>query len=143
MRCALVVACLVIVCRPGPAAGPTDALQGVWVAQSLESEGKKAPADGLTKMRFTFKGDKLLIRGNFKDDREEECPFTVDNTQSPKHLNFTPPKEKKPILAIYEIKGDELTVCLRHASSTDGRPTTFATKPDSKLVLIVFKKQKP
>jgi uncharacterized protein (TIGR03067 family) len=61
----------------------------------------------------------------------------------PKQLDFTPPKEKKPILGIYEVTGDELKVCLRHASSSEGRPTEFVSKADSKLVLIVFKRQKP
>jgi uncharacterized protein (TIGR03067 family) len=120
-----------------------DPLQGVWAAQSVEADGKPAPAEAVKRMRFTFKGDKLLVRGNHDDDREEECPCTVDPKQTPKHLDFTPPKEQKAVLGIYELKGDELKVCVRHASSSEGRPTEFATKAGSKLVLIVFKKQKP
>ena len=118
------------------------ALQGVWAAASMEADGTPAPAKDVERMRFTFKENKLLIRGNFRDDREQSA-YKVDPKQSPKQLDFTPPKEQKPILGIYEVNGDELKVCLRHASSSDGRPTEFATKPDSKLVLIVFKKQKP
>lgn len=120
-----------------------DSLQGVWVAQSMEADGKAAPADAVRRMRFTFKGDSLFIKGNFDDDREAECPYKIDPKQSPKHLDFSPPKEKKPILGIYDVKGDELKVCLRHASSSEGRPTRFATQADSKLVLIVFKKRRP
>ncbi len=116
-------------------------LQGAWIAQSMESDGKAAPAEAVKRVRFTFKGDKLLIKGNFDDNSEVECMFKIDPKQSPKHLDFTPPKEQKPILGIYEVKEGELTVCLRHASSSDGRPTEFATKADSKLILIVFKKQ--
>src|SRR5207247_1473634 len=120
-----------------------DALQGVWVAQHMESDGKPAAPGAVKRMRFTFRGEKLLVRGNFDDDREEECTYKVDPRPSPKQLDFTPPKEGKPILGIYEVKGDELKVCLRHASSSEGRPTEFATKPDSKSILIVFKRQKP
>jgi uncharacterized protein (TIGR03067 family) len=140
----LVVACLVMALPTGSrAADDSDALQGVWVAQSMESEGKAAPAAAVKKMRFTFKKDKLLIKGNFDDDREEECTWKVDPKKTPKQLDFTPPKEKKAILGIYKLRGDELTICLRHASSDKGRPTEFATKADTQLVLIVLKKQKP
>jgi uncharacterized protein (TIGR03067 family) len=125
------------------AEGDAAALQGVWVSTAMESDGRPAPADVAAKMRFTFKGDLLLIAGNFDDGREEPCPFHLDPAQSPKHLDFTPPKETKPLLAIYDLTGDRLKICLRHASSPAGRPTTFKTEPDSKLVLVIFKRQKP
>ena len=109
----------------------------------MEADGKAAPPEDVERMRFTFKGDKLLLRGNFANDMEEDCSFAVDTTKTPHQLDFTPPNEKKPIVGIYEVKGAELKVCLRHASSPDGRPTTFATKPDSNLVLIILKRQDP
>ena len=140
----LAVPCLAIALQSVTAAGD-DAkkpLQGVWVAQSMEADGKPAPAEAVKRLRITFNNDKLFLAGNFNDDREEECVYKIDPTQSPKHLDFTPPKEKKAILAIYEVKGDELKICLRHASSSDGRPTEFATKAGSRLVLMVLKKEK-
>jgi uncharacterized protein (TIGR03067 family) len=124
-----------------PTASGENPLQGVWIAQSMEANGKPAPADAVKRMQFTFKGDKLYIKGNFDDDREEECPYKIDPKQSPKHLEFSPPKEKKPILGIYEVKGNELKLCLRHGSSSGGRPTAFQTKTESGLVLILLKKQ--
>jgi uncharacterized protein (TIGR03067 family) len=108
----------------------------------MEADGKPAPEKAVKRMRFTYKGDKLIIRGNYEDGREEEATCKLDATKSPKQLDFKPEKEKSPILAIYEVKGDELKVCVRHASSTEGRPTAFATKEGTKLVLIVFKKVK-
>jgi uncharacterized protein (TIGR03067 family) len=120
-----------------------ESLQGVWIAQSMENDGRAAPASIVKQMRFTFKGDKLFIKGNFEDGREEECTYKIDPKESPKQLDFTPPKEKKAVLGIYEVKGDQLKVCLRHGSSSGGRPTAFATKARSKLSLMVFKKQKP
>jgi uncharacterized protein (TIGR03067 family) len=136
----LATTCIAFSSRAGDEA--RDALQGVWQAQTLESDGKPAPAEAAKRMRFTFKGDKLLIKGNFADDREEECKYTIDVKATPKQLDFTTPDGKKKILAIYEIKNDEMKVCMRHAESKSGRPTEFATKADSKLVLVVFKRQK-
>ena len=132
-----------IVFHPVSFAGDSDtkALQGVWIGQSMEVDGKVLPADAAKKMRFKFQGDKFFIAGNFKDDGEEACVFRLDPKKSPKHFDFTPPKEEKAILGIYEVKGDELKVCLRHSSSAEGRPTEFATKADSKLIYVVFKKK--
>jgi len=127
--------------QPSTAGDDAKPLQGVWIGQSMEADGKPAPAEAAKRMQFTFKGDKLLIRGNFADDREQECTYKVVVKQSPHHLEFSPPNEKKPILGIFEVKGDQLKICLRHASSADGRPTEFATKEGSRLVLIVLKKQ--
>jgi uncharacterized protein (TIGR03067 family) len=120
----------------------SDSLQGIWTAQSMEADGKAAPANAVSRMRFTFQGKKLLVKGNSPDDREEQCSYKIDTTKSPNCLDFTPTKEKKTVLAIYEVKEDELKVCLRHEGSPGGRPTEFSTKPDSGLVLIVFKKAK-
>src|SRR5262249_43960615 len=141
----LVALCLLSAARNDAPAGddPKEPLQGVWLAQSLEADGKPAPAEALKRMRFTFKADKLLIKGNFDDNREEECTYKLDPKQSPKHVDVPPAPEKKPVLAIYEVKGDELKICLRHGNSAKGRPTEFATKAESQLVLMVFKKQKP
>ncbi len=133
---------LPVVMAAGPAADDKTALEGVWNAQSMEANGKPAPPEAVKRTRFTFKGDKLLVRGNYDDDREEECSYQTDTTKSPKQLDFTPPKEKKPLLGIYELKDDELKLCIRHASSSEGRPDKFSTKPESKLILIVFKKAK-
>ena len=120
-----------------------DSLQGVWVGQSMEAGGKAAPAEAARRMRFTFKGDKLLMKGNFNDERELECSYKLDPKKAPKQLDVAPPNERKLILGIYEANGDELKICMRHASSSEGRPSEFATKAGSQLVLIVFKKQKP
>jgi uncharacterized protein (TIGR03067 family) len=144
VQSALAVLSIVVAVRStsGAADDARAALQGVWVARLMEVDGKTAPAEATRRMRFTFKGDRLLIRGNFDDNREDACPYTIDPKKSPKHLDFTPPSEKEPVLGIYDLKGDELKVCLRHAGGTGGRPTAFATRAGSNLVLIVFQKQK-
>jgi len=129
--------------QQAPAATPEQALQGAWVAQSIETHGQKAPEEAAKKLRFTFKGDRLLIAGNTAPDKEEDCPYKIDATQSPKHLEFTPPREEKPVLGIYELNGDTLKICFRHAVSTGERPTEFRTTPETQFVLVLFKKAAP
>src|SRR5437660_11498832 len=97
-------------------------LDGIWIGQSMEVDGKVLPAKEAERMRFTFKGDKLFIKGNFDDDREDECDYKIDAMQSPHHLDFTPKKEKKSIQCIYEIKDGVLKVCMRHETSSEGQP---------------------
>jgi uncharacterized protein (TIGR03067 family) len=118
-------------------------LEGVWIGQSMEVDGKALPAEEAKRMRLTFKGDKLLIRGNFKDDRELECDYKVDAKQSPHHLDFTPRNEKKSLQGIYDVKDGVLKVCMSHETGSEGRPKMFATKAGSQLILVVFNKQKP
>ena len=137
---------LTFVAGAGPAA-PDDktSLQGVWIAKSMEADGKPTPAEAGKRMRFTFKGDKLLVTGNLNDDSAEQCSYEIDASKSPKHLTLTPPKESHQntrVLGIYEVKGEELKLCLRRGRSSAGRPTEFSTKPDSALILVVFKRAK-
>jgi uncharacterized protein (TIGR03067 family) len=117
-----------------------DSFEGTWIVDSLETDGRKAPKAAIKHLSFRFAGDKLFIKGNFGDEREDESSFVLDQTKEPKHLDFTPPEENKPILAIYERKGKTLNICVRHAMNSDkGRPTEFKTTPDSSgLVLIVL-----
>jgi uncharacterized protein (TIGR03067 family) len=127
---------------------PDDAklLQGVWVATSMAVDGEPAPAKTLNRVRFIFKGEKLLFRGNFENDKEVECTFKLDLKASPKQLDINFGKkdgDENVSLGIYELKGDELRLCSRVAGSPKGRPAEFATAPDSGLALIVFKRQKP
>jgi uncharacterized protein (TIGR03067 family) len=129
--------------NPAPMDDPRQSLLGVWVGQSMEADGKPVPEATAKRMRFTFKDDRLLIRGNFEDDREVACTYKLDAAKSPKHLEFTPENEDKAVLGVYDVNGDELKICMRHASSPGGRPNQLATQPNSRLILVIFKKQKP
>lgn len=122
-------------------------LQGVWIAQSMEADGRPAPEDALKRMRFTFKDRKLHIQGNYKtSDEEMACDYKLDPKASPKHLDFTPiskEKDEKTVLAIYELKAGVLKICARHADSDKDRPKEFKSTAGSELLLIVFKQQAP
>ena len=129
----------------GPAA-PDDkaSLQGVWVAQSLESEGKPDSGAKVMQMGFVFKGDKLRFWANHDHSVEKQFSYRVDATKSPMHLDITSdkPNQGETTLGIYAIQGDELKVCLRCDRNKGGHPTEFSTKPDSGLILLVFKRAK-
>jgi uncharacterized protein (TIGR03067 family) len=118
-----------------------DDLQGVWVAHSMEVNGEPARAEQIKKVRFTFQGKKLLVRGAKDDGREEEGSFEVDRSKSPRRLDVT--VGRKTMAGIYEVKGDELKVCFETGGDARNRPTRFATNKEEELLLIVFRKKKP
>ena len=41
-----------------------EAPLGIWIGESMEADGEKVPEEVVKRMRFTFKADKLLIKGN-------------------------------------------------------------------------------
>ena len=114
---------------------PTE-LEGVWVGQSLEAAGTPAPPEAAALMRFTFRGDRILIRGNSQNGSEDEVAFTSDTAKTPKQFDFHTPNGGL-ITGIYEIKGDVLTVCMRRGEGP--RPADFNTT-GGPLIKIVFKK---
>ena len=72
---------------------------------------------------------------------KKPCSIRLRPISLLKEIDITPPQGKKSILGIYELKDDELKLCLRHASSHKGRPTEFSTKPDTQLILLSLNKQ--
>jgi uncharacterized protein (TIGR03067 family) len=133
---------LALAASPGPGAdADKDELQGVWVAASMEINGERAPAKEVERTRFTFKGEKLVLRHSKDEGKEVEATFKADPKKSPRHLDIT--IKNKTLHGIYEVKGDQLKVCYETGDKPENRPTKFATNKEEELVLIVFKRQKP
>lgn len=129
---------LVIIASSAPAADKdADKLQGVWDGVSIEVDGKVAPDEAAKRMRLTFKGENLIIKGNFRDDREETCTYKVDSTKSPKTLDFKTPTQRELVLCIYELNGDDLKICF-----VKGSPTHPKEMTSKKQAVITFKRGK-
>lgn len=119
---------------------PPKELLGVWQAVSMATGDKDAPPEAVKMMRFTFKKDELLVRGNFQDGREESCKYKVDTSKSPKQLEFNPPKEPKPVLGIYRIEKEKLEVWIRKSGDPKGRPESFEKNKDASIVRVIFER---
>ena len=64
--------------------------------------------------------------------------------QRPKAIDLTlaaGPDKGKTFLGIYKLEGDTYTIC-RPVAPGKERPTAFATRPGSGLMLVVWKRQK-
>jgi uncharacterized protein (TIGR03067 family) len=138
------VFCLACCPQEGRGAGDErDELQGVWAATAGEIRGKPATTEEIKGTRFTFKGNKLLVRSPTLGVRELEGTFEADRRESPRGVDIDLIKLDGIWYGIYEIKGDELRICYRIGGKPENRPTTFATAETESLIVIVFKRQKP
>jgi uncharacterized protein (TIGR03067 family) len=116
-----------------------DKLQGTWEFVSGQLAGKKvegAEADEIKKHRFVFKGDKLTAK--------VESTYTIDHSKKPKEFDLKvddgPEAERGTWRGIYDLKGDELTLCL--ALPNKDRPTEFVSKEGEMTMILKLKRVK-
>jgi uncharacterized protein (TIGR03067 family) len=118
-----------------------EALEGKWVFETLVVGGVDEYKDGAPKVVIQFKGGKgEFVEGNVVPDYRT-FKFKIDPTTDPKCLDVTFIDKGETMEAIYELKGDELKICV-HAGGKE-RPTKFESPEGSPLVLAVAKRQKP
>src|SRR5262249_5802478 len=122
-------------------ADPDKDLQGTWVATSMEINGKP----GIVKRtRFTFQGEKLLVRHEKDEGKDVEWSYKIEPKKSPRQIDIVSVQSsgrEKTLHGIYEVKGDELKLCFENGGKAENRPTKFATNKENEEALIVFKKQ--
>jgi uncharacterized protein (TIGR03067 family) len=117
------------------------AMVGKWKVEKAELGGKDATA--------VVKDVKLELAegGKYKLDllgQKDEGTFSVDPSKKPAEMDIKGmegPNKGKTIKTIYKLEGDTLTVCYELGGGTT-RPTKFETKPDTKLFLATYKREK-
>jgi uncharacterized protein (TIGR03067 family) len=118
-----------------------DIVQGTWEITDGTVSGKPAPAEMRQGIKFKFDGEKLLLS---VPGSTQECTFKLDAAKKPKALDITAldgPNKGKTLLAIYELKGEELKLCLPNHDNQD-RPTEFKSPEGSSLAVFVLKRAK-
>ena len=108
---------------------------GAWRFAEIEVGGQKLPGEG-----------RLLLRGDRWETTSPEGRgfFKVDPTRMPKTIDVVFPSgssKGNTMQGIYELTDDTYKVCLN--PDFKSRPTDFATRPGSKQVLQVLKREKP
>jgi uncharacterized protein (TIGR03067 family) len=114
-------------------------LIGVWKLVSSEGEGKKVPEEilKLEIVRWTIT-DSTIVWTVGKDN-EGADRYTLDPTTNPKAIDLTD-KDGHHAPGIYALNGDTLKVCIDEGS--EERPKLFATKPDTRLSVWTFKRER-
>jgi uncharacterized protein (TIGR03067 family) len=139
---ALLIGLVIALGAPAPKEAPEKepaSLLGEWVGESGLKGGKPdKPPPGTT---ITFAADGKVILKEGRAGKAEEATYKADPKKDPPEIDLFPPVTEKesPLLGIYKIEGDTLTICL----AKDGeRPKTFASPAGSKVMLITCKRAK-
>ncbi len=115
-------------------------MQGTWKLESLE-DSKKAKVD-VKKRTLFFGGELCLLRDG--DKVVQIGVARLVTSKSPRRIDVVVKKglhQDSTMLGIYEVKDDTLKVCFDPEG--DGRPSEFATKPDTSRYVAVYKRVRP
>jgi uncharacterized protein (TIGR03067 family) len=121
-------------------AGNEPKMDGTWQLVEGEIAGNKFPPAVAKGIKLTLSPGKYVVQAESKD--EGTVKYFPD--ASPKALEITGtdgPNKGKTFPAIYELKGDTLTVC--YDLSGKARPTEFKSKAGTQLFLAKYTKVKP
>ena len=116
------------------------AMEGTWKVESAEAGGKKVESDELKEIVVKITGDRYEVKVK---DKLDAGTLKLDETQKPKSMDATDTEgldAGKVVKAIYELSGDTLRVC--YAIEGGERPTEFATKEGSPVLMLTYKREK-
>jgi RNA polymerase sigma-70 factor (ECF subfamily) len=131
------------------AKGDLAKIQGRWLVTTLEAGGESVPAERLNKLSVTFAKDRMTLRGSLaapsgKEPVKPDFTIKLDPTKSPKAIDLTVlngPEKGKTMLAIYELEGDTLKLCLPNQATKD-RPNEFKSPKGSSVGVLTLKRAK-
>ena len=122
------------------AAADLKAMVGKWAVAKAELGGKDL-TDHLKVLKFEVRdGGKYTARVG---EEVDDGTFTIDPAKEPREMDVKPtggPLKGKTVRAIYRLDGDTLTICYDHDAGP--RPKAFESKPDTPLLLVVYKRAK-
>jgi uncharacterized protein (TIGR03067 family) len=124
------------------AKGDRERLQGSWAMVSLEINGEKAPEEEVKAARLFVEGGRYTP---VFDERIISESFTLHPELTPKAIDFTytdGPRKGETVKGIYKLEGDTYVMC-RAIKADDARPKEFATRSDSGLALVVWRRTTP
>src|SRR5436305_1031697 len=142
MRRPLALFAVFVLASAVPAGGDAKqefkALEGSWAPVTGELGGKKLPDAFLKATKLTITGDKYKVQIG-EDAETDHGTVKLDLSKKPRAMDITSKKDSenpKTILAIYELKGDTLTVC--YDTTGKAYPEKFASPEGSKLFLVTY-----
>ncbi len=113
-----------------------EKILGTWTIVSWEEGGEKAAQDVIKGVKVTFAADgKLTVK---QGEKEQEFTYQLDPAQKPKAFDGTNDKGQT-VLGIYKFDRESLTICFARRGD---RPTEFASKEGTSVVLQVLKREK-
>jgi uncharacterized protein (TIGR03067 family) len=117
-----------------------DAVQGTWLGVTAEFAGQKWPEAMAKALQLVIDHDKYLVKDGEATDKGTIKLESSEKVKSMVIKGTDGPNNGKTFLAIYELKGDSLTICY----DLEGKelPTEFKTKEKTKQFLVTYKRKK-
>jgi RNA polymerase sigma factor (sigma-70 family) len=112
-----------------------EKILGTWALVSSEEGGQKAPEEVIKESRVIIAAGKMTSK---RGEEEKEFTYQLDPSRKPKEFSATN-DQGRTLLGIYKLDGDTLTVCFDRGGE---RPTEFASKEGTTVVLEVLKREK-
>lgn len=109
-------------------------LVGTWAPQSAQLGGQDFPV-------VNFQGANLQLTADTYEFAGDKGSYFLVNTSTPARLDIAGkegPNAGRTIQAIYELSGDQLTVC--YQLGVGERPTAFASPADSMVFLVRYQR---
>jgi uncharacterized protein (TIGR03067 family) len=140
MACKLILAILAVIAfavdKPET---DREKIQGVWLVESLQEDGKAAP-DEKAITEVVIKDDKIILK-YAKLRHEAINTFQLDGSTKLKSLDITAPGLKGSLPGVYQLEGDNLKLCWS-TNPRGMRPEEFVTKENSGRRLAILKRQR-
>lgn len=115
-------------------AGESPSIEGTWSVVSVEYAGQ--PVAALEGAILTLAGGKKTFK--LPSGVVEQGTYTLDAAREPQRIDATTAGRSETARGIYSLEGDTLRMCFSQLGTR--RPTEFATKMGSDLILMVLKR---
>ncbi|MFO1521141.1 MAG: TIGR03067 domain-containing protein [Kiritimatiellia bacterium] len=115
-------------------------IEGTWIRQTAEANGKAAPKDNPPN-RYTFKGNSVSVRSG--DQVVQQATWTIagvsDGAILVDYAITAGVNQGVRVRGIYTLDNDELRWCYRF--EPQDRPAAFETKPGDNTSLVTMKRE--
>ena len=116
-----------------------ESLRGTWSIARAIHDGRLSAPEKTKSVKLSFAGDKLTVQG----EKGMESVFKLEPSKKPREIDVTPgsgPDKGMTLKGIYDLNGDELKLCI--AKPGRDRPTEFASKENTGVILVELKRDK-
>lgn len=141
MKFSWLIVVVVAFCSPGCGSATSSDqanIQGMWtIVYEVEDGQRREPKDSV----MEFAGEKCRMRYGAAAKPKPDLEFKLDASKSPKWFEMREQGEESPFYGIYELKGDELKICVNERSkSAADRVVEFKAEPPRPEFLIVLRR---
>lgn len=109
----------------GAKVADSTAIQGKWNIVEVQDSGRKPEPEQIKDSSIEFSADKMTLIQN-KERPPVVSAYKLDEAK--KHIDLKDDTKPTWSPGIYELKGDELRLCLNEGKDSSDRPTEFKSE---------------